>query len=69
VQARPSRPIDTDLAGVRIRDALARLPAAERSAWQALGADVDALLRRARRGDARPSGPPAGELPADPFAR
>jgi hypothetical protein len=37
----------------------------ESSLWS----DVDALLRRARRGDARMPGPPAAKLPADPFAR
>jgi tetratricopeptide (TPR) repeat protein len=59
----------SDLAGVRAPDALARLPAAERAAWQALWADVDALIRRAEEGDARAPDAPAGELPADPFAR
>jgi hypothetical protein len=61
--------LEPDLAGVRARDALARLPAAERAAWQALWADVDALPRRAPTGGARVPGPSAGELPADPFAR
>jgi serine/threonine-protein kinase len=37
---------DSDLAGVRARDALARLPAEERKQWQGLWADVAALLRR-----------------------
>jgi hypothetical protein len=60
---------DIDLAGVRDPAALARLPAAERAAWQALWADVDALIRGAPTGGARPPGPPAGVLPADPFAR
>jgi hypothetical protein len=59
----------SDLAGVRASDALARLPTAERAAWQALWADVDALIRRAEEGDARAPDAPAGELPADPFAR
>ena len=39
---------DTDLAGVRDADALAKLPEAERKEWQALWAEVDALLIRAR---------------------
>jgi hypothetical protein len=43
---------------------LARLPAAERAGWQALWADVDALLHRAQKDDV--STPV--ELPADPFA-
>jgi tetratricopeptide (TPR) repeat protein len=38
---------DADLAGVRDQDALAKLPAEERTAWAKLWADVDALLRRA----------------------
>jgi hypothetical protein len=32
---------------VRDPDALARLPEAERAAWQALWADVEALLKKA----------------------
>jgi hypothetical protein len=60
---------DSDLAGVRDPDALARLPAAERVAWQALWDDVDAMIRGAPTGGARVPGPPVGELPADPFAR
>jgi tetratricopeptide (TPR) repeat protein len=36
-----------DLAGVRDRDALAKLPEAERLAWARFWADVDAALRRA----------------------
>jgi hypothetical protein len=39
--------IDGDLAGVRARDALARLPEEERKQWERLWSDVDALLRRA----------------------
>jgi serine/threonine-protein kinase len=39
---------DSDLAGVRDADALAKLPADERTAWQALWGDVDSLLKRAR---------------------
>jgi serine/threonine-protein kinase len=36
----------SDLAGIRDDEALARLPQAERKAWQALWADVDSLLNR-----------------------
>jgi hypothetical protein len=39
---------DPDLAGVRDKAALARLPAEERQAWQRLWADVGALLGKAR---------------------
>jgi serine/threonine-protein kinase len=35
---------DSDLAGIRDDDALARLPEAERTAWRALWAEADALL-------------------------
>ena len=35
-----------DFAGVRGRDALARLPEEERQHWETLWSDVDALLRR-----------------------
>ncbi len=41
---------DSDLAGVRDADALAKLPESERAAWRALWAEVDALLARARVG-------------------
>jgi serine/threonine-protein kinase len=37
---------DPDLAGVRARDALGRLPDEERRQWERLWFDVDALLRR-----------------------
>ena len=37
---------DRDLAGVRTKDALARLPDEERKQWQRLWSDMDALLRR-----------------------
>jgi serine/threonine-protein kinase len=47
---------DPDLAGVRDAEELAKLPAAERAAWRALWADIDARLR-------------AAVFPADPFAR
>ena len=39
---------DPDLAGLREKAALDKLPAAERDAWQRLWADVDALLQRAQ---------------------
>jgi hypothetical protein len=41
---------DTDLAGVRDKDALAKLPADEQDAWRKLWADVDALLKKAGDG-------------------
>jgi hypothetical protein len=37
---------DPDLAGVRARDGLARLPNEERKQWERLWSEVDALLRR-----------------------
>jgi serine/threonine-protein kinase len=37
---------DVDLAGVRDQEELAKLPAAERAAWEKLWADVGALLKR-----------------------
>jgi len=40
--------VDTDLAGIRDPDALARLPDPERKAWQTLWANVDALVAKAR---------------------
>jgi tetratricopeptide (TPR) repeat protein len=39
---------DPDFAGLRDPEALAKLPEAERQAWQKLWADVDALLKRAQ---------------------
>ena len=39
---------DADLAGVRDQDALAKLPADERTAWQKLWAEVEALRQRAQ---------------------
>jgi hypothetical protein len=60
---------DPDLAVVCSRDALARLPAPERAAWQAFWADFDAMLRGAPTAGVRSPGPPPEELPADPFAR
>ncbi|HEV3120832.1 MAG TPA: tetratricopeptide repeat protein [Isosphaeraceae bacterium] len=41
---------DTDLASVRGADALDRLPESERNDWQALWADVETVLKRARGG-------------------
>jgi hypothetical protein len=37
---------DNDLAGIRAAEALANLPEAERKEWQALWAEVEALLKR-----------------------
>jgi hypothetical protein len=37
---------DDDLASVRARDALAKLPDDERKQWEKLWSDVDKLLRR-----------------------
>jgi hypothetical protein len=42
---------DHDLAGVRAKDALARLPDDERKQWERLWSDVEALLRRHTRTD------------------
>ncbi len=39
---------DSDLTGIRDLEALAKLPEAERKEWQALWADVQALLKRAQ---------------------
>jgi tetratricopeptide (TPR) repeat protein len=39
--------VETDFAGVRDSDALAKLPEAERAAWRALWDEVDAMLQRA----------------------
>jgi tetratricopeptide (TPR) repeat protein len=47
---------DTDFADVRGADALAKLPAAERVAWQKMWADVAELLKRCEK-------PPAAEKP------
>jgi tetratricopeptide (TPR) repeat protein len=69
VQALQHWQVDADLTGVRTAESLARLSEAERVAWRALWADVDALLHRAQRGDARPPSQPAGELPVDPLDR
>jgi serine/threonine-protein kinase len=41
---------DSDLAGIRDPDSLAKLPEAERAAWRSFWAEVDALLARARSG-------------------
>jgi hypothetical protein len=45
-------PRDPDLATVRDADALTKLPEAERKEWQAIWAQVDALIRET--GDAKP---------------
>ena len=37
---------DTDLAGIRDRDALEKLPETERDAWHKLWDDVAALLKK-----------------------
>jgi hypothetical protein len=37
---------DTDLASVRGKEALAKLPEAERAAWQQLWAEVETLLKK-----------------------
>jgi hypothetical protein len=42
---------DADLAGVRDREALARLPKEERQGWQKLWDEVDSLIRRANEPD------------------
>jgi tetratricopeptide (TPR) repeat protein len=39
---------DSDLAGIRDKVALAKLPAEERAAWEKMWADVAALLKRAK---------------------
>jgi tetratricopeptide (TPR) repeat protein len=54
-----------DLASLRDKAALDKLPTAERDAWQRLWADVDALLKRVWDGtpfDAKPSTPLPGPL-------
>jgi hypothetical protein len=53
---------DSDLAGVRDRDALAKLPADERRAWEALWEDVDALLKAAAS-PGPPASTPGGATP------
>jgi hypothetical protein len=45
---------DSDLAGVRGADALARLPEAERPEWQKLWEEVEAMRRRAAERPASP---------------
>jgi serine/threonine-protein kinase len=59
---------DSDLASIRDPAALAKLPADEQNACRALWAEVDALLAKARNGQAQPSGPPASDS-ADHTAR
>jgi serine/threonine-protein kinase len=54
---------DPDLAGVRDRDAIEKLPAEERRAWEALWNDVDVLLKGAAKpGPIAPE--PSGAAPA-----
>jgi serine/threonine protein kinase/Flp pilus assembly protein TadD len=60
---------DADLAGVRDLKELAKLAEPERREWQSLWAQVDVLLHQAEERAARPPGLPAGELPANAFAR
>ena len=38
--------VDSDQAGIRARDGLARLPDEERKQWEKLWSDVDVMLRR-----------------------
>jgi hypothetical protein len=45
-KAMAHRKTDPDLTGVRDIPVLAKLPEGERKAWQALWADVDALLNK-----------------------
>lgn len=53
---------DADLAGLRDKDALAKLSQAEREAWQRLWQDVDKTLARASQ--TAPAKPPApGGMP------
>jgi hypothetical protein len=41
---------DTDLASVREKEALVKLPQAERAAWQRLWAEVETLLKKTQAG-------------------
>jgi hypothetical protein len=59
---------DTDLAGVREPEAMAKLPDHERNDWQALWAEVDAQLHRAEVAGAQKLAPRPGELPANALA-
>jgi hypothetical protein len=52
---------DPDLAAVRSKEALAKLPEAERKQWQQLWSDVATLLQRARE---KKSSPPPGNPPS-----
>jgi hypothetical protein len=45
---------DTDLAGIRDPEPLARLPEAERKEWQAFWAEVDGLIVKAGGLNAKP---------------
>jgi serine/threonine-protein kinase len=60
--------IDPDLAGLREPAALAKLSHDEQNACRSLWAEVDALLAKARNGQAQPSRPSADDLPAEVFA-
>jgi hypothetical protein len=51
---------DSDLRGIRAAEALAKLPEAERKECQALWAEVEALLKRAREPKPERSAPPSG---------
>jgi len=55
--------VDVNLAGVRDPGALAKLPEPERKEWQAIWADVDALLNRAQGHPAK-TGATASRMPA-----
>ncbi len=52
---------DDDFNGVRGPDALARLPQAEREAWQQLWADVEMTLAKTPEGKSVPSTVPLGK--------
>ncbi len=59
---------DADLAGVRAPEELAKLSESESQESLALWAKIEALFHQAPERAARPTHPPAKELPADPFA-
>jgi hypothetical protein len=46
-QTLPHWQTDSDLAGIRGQEALAKLPEGERADWQKLWADVEALRKQA----------------------
>jgi serine/threonine-protein kinase len=61
--------VDPDLAGVRDREDLARLPETEGEAWRSLWDSVDQLLTKVERPpSSRAEGTAKRELPVDPFA-